>query len=83
MTCTQCGNPKPDNGWTICGECCTRNIAYRHECERLAHSIRQEYLRSPPARMQPPELRRPSEMRGRKARSPAVIAHLMESDDDD
>lgn len=83
MICSQCGALKPENGWTICGECEARNIAYRRECERLAYSIRQEFMRSPPARMMPNELRRPSEMRGRKARSPVVAAHLREESDDD
>ena len=80
--CKQCGNSKSDNGRTICGDCERKNIEYRKQCERYAYQLRQEFAVSPPARMMPPELRRPSEMRGRKARSPRVIAESMEDDDE-
>jgi predicted amidophosphoribosyltransferase len=83
MRCKQCGKPKDDNGWTICGSCQRKNIEYAKQCERLAYEIRQEFARCPPARMQPPELRRPSERRGRKERYARALPYQHEDEPDD
>lgn len=80
--CKQCGYPKPDNGWLICGACEQKNIDYDKQCEADAYRIRQQFANSPPARMAPPELRRPSEMRGRKLRNPRIAAETLEDRDE-
>lgn len=81
--CKQCGQPKPDNFWTICSACLEANAAYAKETERLAYSLRQEFARKPPGGFKVPELRRPSEQRGRKARYARTLPHQREDEDDD
>lgn len=80
--CKQCGADKADNGWKICGQCEQKNIDYEKQWQKDAYQIRQEYAKSPPARMSPPELRRPSEMRGRKSRSARLAAETFEDKDE-
>lgn len=80
--CVQCGDAKPDNGWTICGGCERKNIGYRKQCDKYAYDVRQQFALRPPSRMMPPELRQPSEMRGRKLRSPKVAAETWEDKDE-
>lgn len=81
--CKQCGQPKPDNFWTICSACLEANAAYAKETERLAYSFRQEFARKPPSGVKAPELRRPSEQRGRKARYARALPYQQKDDDDD
>jgi hypothetical protein len=83
LRCKQCGQPKPDNGWRICGPCSDSNQRYWRECEKLALALRHEFQRSPPGRQLPTEMRRPSEMRGRKCRAPRLAAHLRDDGDDE
>lgn len=80
--CKQCGAAKADNGWTICGGCERKNIEYREQCEKQAYAVCQQFALSPPSRMMPPELRRPSEMRGRKSRSAKIAAETWEDKDE-
>lgn len=41
--CRQCGRDKGDNGWTICGSCQDKNVAYEREIE----SLRIKFRRAP------------------------------------
>lgn len=81
--CRQCGKPKPDTGWKICAACYEANVKYRAASDETARKIRQEFQESPPSAMQPPELRRPSETRGRKARPANLAPYLRETGDDE
>ena len=45
LRCKQCGDTKDDNGWTVCGECMTRNEKYRRQCITEARRIRSEWQR--------------------------------------
>lgn len=83
LRCTQCGAVKPDTGWKICGACFEKNQRYRRECDELAVRLHREFQQSPPAAQQPHELRRPSGMRGRKARSAILAPYLRETGDDE
>lgn len=80
--CKQCSGEMPDSDWLICTACETRNIDYRRQCDAYAHQVRQEYSLRPPSRMMPSELRRPSEMRGRKSRSAKIAAETWEDNDE-
>ena len=81
MRCKQCGQPKPDNGWKICGGCQQKNVEYERECERLARSIRFEFERKPPSNGNL-GFRSHTEMRGRKARHAVTASHQQEDRDD-
>jgi predicted amidophosphoribosyltransferase len=83
LRCTQCGEIKPDTGWKICAACFERNQRYRHECDELAMRLHHEFQDSPPSKQQPPELRRPSETRGRKSRAAILAPYLREAGDDE
>lgn len=86
LRCKQCGQPKPENGWTICGECQAKNIEYEKRCEEYARSVRQEFMRSAPGRCcecLPGGGHRRSEMRGRKARHAVVASHTFEPEEDE
>lgn len=80
MTCKQCGKPKSDNGWTICGSCQQKNVEYEQECINLARALRQEFARRPPRSSE--SFRSHVEMRGRKARHAVTASHQQEDRDD-
>lgn len=81
--CRQCGKAKPDNGWTVCAACFDANIAYRKASDALARRMHRDFQQSPPSPMRPHELRRPSEMRGRKARPAYLAPYLKDIEDDE
>jgi hypothetical protein len=53
------------------------------QCGELAMRLHHEFQKSPPMRQQPHELRRPSEMRGRKSRAATLAPYLRETGDDE
>lgn len=80
--CRQCGRRKIDDLWKTCFACMEANAKYRIESERLAYAVRQEFARCPPGGVKAPELRRPSEQRGRKARYARSLPYQQEDRDD-
>lgn len=47
--CKQCGQPKGNTMWKICGKCKEKNIAYDNECLLMARALRYEFSVNPPA----------------------------------
>jgi predicted amidophosphoribosyltransferase len=83
LRCPQCGAVKPDNGWKVCAACFDKNQRYQHECDKLAMRLHHEFQRKPPTGQLPRELRRPSEMKGRKSRAAILAPYLRETGDDE
>ena len=82
LRCKQCGDTKDDNGWTVCGECMTRNDKYRHQCVIEARRIRKELAKTLCRTFREPGARL-CEMKDRKARAPRVVGCQPEEFDDD
>jgi predicted amidophosphoribosyltransferase len=81
LICAQCGLPRSDTGWRICGDCLDKNVAYQKSCEKLARTLHHEFMCRPPGSPLGREYRRTSEMRGRKARNVNVLQYLPQDDD--